>query len=798
MTKSWNVHPGKGAARMSVALILTALVAAPAVATTSPASDPGRGNDNPTLAVNLTGPNDWSPAMQFLDLTKTMRSWIGHRPGQWGGMSYGDLNRAGYLDDHGWPTAIPDELDRIGTIWAWSGQPEAAADRIGTYVVRYEGEGTLRIRGGGLTIASNEPGRIVFDKTNGNEWTMDIMETDPQGTGDYIRNISIVKEEYVALHEAGAVFNPEWLDTFADVRQIRLMDWNNTNNATIVSWDQRREPDDAIYTGGIPVELQVRVANEIGADPWFTIPHTADDDYIRQFATVVRDNLDPGLQARVEYSNEWWNWSFTQSRWLLSQSQQNWEQWSEAAYIHYYAKKATETALIWDDVFAEEADSRLVHVISGQSGNVGLTPQIFNPRHWRENEPDSYVDPKTVFDEYAITSYFGGSEVSNATLRAELLSRAAESIPDTNAWLRDRMLDPDYAGSNIPKAVDHFERHKAIVEPLGIDMVTYEGGQHVHHYFAVQGVSDEELTLLTDFMIQFVRSDEMGELYEVLWDEWAKIGDGPFMQFGEVGSAGTFGSWGLLWSLQDENPRASVLFERNATWEPWWETSAGDQYLRGTTTIADGTIGGTAKNDYLIGGDGDDVFHPGNGTDGVNGGGGVDRLVLPGTRAAHTVVIEGDGIRITGPSGSTFAVNIDEFVFDGNAVLSATEVLIQPVEVSDGDSGRSTGNDDSGQVVDDVDDEQLGGLDDDTGEPTAGRVGAIVERAVARETDDEDVTENDDDAVFGQVLSDTGAGGLGLGMIAAALVMAGYTLVAVRRDVRREGVGGRVGRHAAR
>ncbi|NJL31168.1 MAG: hypothetical protein HC898_05790 [Phycisphaerales bacterium] len=50
--------------------------------------------------------------------------------------------------------------------------------------------------------------RQKFDKTA--HWGMTIA-TDPQGVGDHVRDLTVVRQEHVALHEAGAVFNPEWL-----------------------------------------------------------------------------------------------------------------------------------------------------------------------------------------------------------------------------------------------------------------------------------------------------------------------------------------------------------------------------------------------------------------------------------------------------------------------------------------------------------------------------------------------------------------------------------------------------------
>ncbi|WP_198683968.1 hypothetical protein, partial [Aliidiomarina celeris] len=72
------------------------------------------GATNPSLAFNLSGVNHWGTGMQFIDITKTMMPWLGHIQGQWGGMTFEQLEAGGYLDENGWPTQIPDGIAAIG------------------------------------------------------------------------------------------------------------------------------------------------------------------------------------------------------------------------------------------------------------------------------------------------------------------------------------------------------------------------------------------------------------------------------------------------------------------------------------------------------------------------------------------------------------------------------------------------------------------------------------------------------------------------------------------------------------
>ncbi|WP_232520811.1 calcium-binding protein [Rhodobacter sp. CZR27] len=636
--------------------------------TSAPA--PAGGLANPTLAFNPSGVSDWGTNMPFIDLMDTARTWIGHLPNKWGGMSAAELQEGGFLDENGWVKKIPEGVTRVGTIWDWGSNPDAVADRKGVYVLTYEGEGTIN-PGLDARIISSEPGRIVFENMGGRSLTMDITSTDPNGTGDYIRDISIVAEEDQALHEAGAIFNPDWLALIDDARVLRFMDWGATNNSTVTAGDMPLLEAEGFWPAeeqGVPVEYMVALANETGADPWFCIPHGADAAYIRAYATYVRDHLDPGLTAHVEYSNEVWNWSFQQPHWLAAQAL---AEWGVGDAPGYHVKKAVETALIWQEVFGSEADARLENVLATQTVNTWLTQQLLSGGRWRSMEPDAWVDPTTVFDQLAVTTYFGGAETSNATLRAELLARIQDPDGDAAAWLAERLMDPEHPYS-IPQIGDYLQAQADLAHRYGLDLVAYEGGQHVHHSFAVQGLTEAELAVLTTFMAEFVRSDEMAMLYNELWQVWAEVGDGPFMQFGDVGASSRWGSWGLYNSLGDENPRAALLEMLNRNSLPWWEDAEGGaHYQQGV--ILEGTAGadlltGTDRIDYLIGGAGDDILIAGTGDDGLNGGEGTDRLVLSGNRADYRLAVEGAGYRLTGPDGSKFVIHIESFTFDDGQV----------------------------------------------------------------------------------------------------------------------------------
>jgi len=645
------------------------------------------GNSDPTLSFGLSGFNDWSVEFPFLDLMKQARPWFAFESSTWSSMEYAGLKAGGHLDENGWPTEIPEGMAGIRTIWAL---PEGARMGSGNYVLTYEGEGTIVIDG-----HTSSSGRIEFSKI-GQFW-MDITATDPNGTGDYIKNIRIVPAEYEALAYAGEIFNPDFLAVVDDARQVRFMDWMRTNGSTQSEWADRPQADDATWTGpgGVPLEIMVALANKVGAEPWFNIPHMATDEYIENFAAYVRDHLNPDLAANVEYSNETWNFSFGQYGWLAAQAEAEWGIAPGGdAWIQYSGMRATEAALIWDEVFGAEADTRVYNVIGVQAGWYGLAEAQINANLWQVKEPNSYVAPSSVFDAIAITNYFGGAHISDEALRNELMGQInahPNDIETVYDWLADRLLNRADIAWTIPYTASVWGQFRDLADSLGMDLVAYEGGSHEHHS-AFINLPEQDIAKLTAFYIGFSYSDQMAEVYQAAWNAWAAVSDGPFMQFGDVGTPSKWGSWGALRSLADTNPRAQMLFELNETSQSWFGDGGGTRYQQGViklaTRLTGETLTGTGKDDVLVGSDGNDTFIPGLGNDRINGGKGNDTYVL---ESSSPFILDESGVDLI-----TSSITRDLRTFTGIENLTLTGTLdvdgtgTDTVNVLRGNSGSNT------------------------------------------------------------------------------------------------------------
>ena len=67
-------------------------------------------------------------------------------------------------------------------------------------------------------------------------------------------------------------------------------------------------------------EAAIELCNIVGANMYLNIPGRADDNYIRQLATLVKNNLREDLAVYLEVGNEQWATNFVNGPWNLEQA----------------------------------------------------------------------------------------------------------------------------------------------------------------------------------------------------------------------------------------------------------------------------------------------------------------------------------------------------------------------------------------------------------------------------------------------------------------------------------------------
>ncbi|MBL4700018.1 MAG: hypothetical protein JKX85_02070 [Phycisphaeraceae bacterium] len=481
----------------------------------------------PKLGINLAGPADWNKEQPFVDVFRFSRQWISHKAGQkWG------KGPALELDEHGWVKRLEPMCSVDTPLCLIKGGHFPS----GKYTVLYQGKGKITFSNI-QKVLEQTPGRIVIqvDARRGGIW-LQIKEVDPL---DYIRNIRVIMPGFENKYQSNP-WRPDFLKRWAGFASLRFMDWMNTNNSSIVTWEDRPKITDASWTlqRGIPVEILCDLANRMSIDPWFCMPHQADDNYIRQFAITVKKHLDPKLKIYIEYSNETWNGMFEQNKYAgkmgqkLGLADKSWQ-----AAWKYTGYRSIQIFKIWEEVFGG-VDS-LVRVLATQAVNPYVSGQIVH-------QNDAYKHA----DALAIAPYMS-------------MNVSAKDADGIVALGLQGVLDR-LENESLPRAVKSMQKQKAFAHKLGLELICYEAGQHMVGIHG--GQNNQQLTQLFHAANLHPR---MGQIYQKYFKAWQNTDGGLMAMFSSVGGWSKWGSWGLMRYADDKpmsQPKMQATLEQLRAW----------------------------------------------------------------------------------------------------------------------------------------------------------------------------------------------------------------------------------------
>lgn len=484
-----------------------------------------------SLGINLAGPCDWNTELPFVDVFRMSRPWVSQQKGaSWG------KGPALELDSRGWVKKLAPDCWAESPLCTISGGHYPS----GEYTVLYDGEGKLDVSNA-ATVVSREPGKMMIkvDASKGG-FFLKLMSTNPD---KYVRNIRVIMPGFEGTYRENP-FHPVFLQRWKGVTCIRFMDWMHTNGSKIARWDDRPASEDATCSAkGVEVECMVDLANRLQADAWFCMPHLADDDYVRNFARVVKERLDPNRRVYIEYSNEVWNSQFEQTRYSCQKAKElgigpQDRPWEGGGM--YYARRSVEIFGIWQEVFGGR--QRLVRVLAWQSGNT----------HWMRKIVLPYQDAGRNADALAIAPYLGmfvPARENKSGLSADAVAR----------WTVEQALD--YMETKaLPQSVHAIEESKKVADEFGLKLVAYEGGQHM------VGIAGGENNDTVNRLFYAANAHKrMGDIYNKYFDAWARAGGDVFCYFSSVGNWSKWGSWGAL-QYYDEEPAKSPKFMSIMRW----------------------------------------------------------------------------------------------------------------------------------------------------------------------------------------------------------------------------------------
>jgi hypothetical protein len=409
----------------------------------------------------------------------------------------------------------------------------------GVYTCLYDGQGKIAFAYG-TQVVEESPGRIrVSVKADQNLLSLRITETNP---ADPVRNIRVILPGFEDTYQEQP-FHPDFLKRWAKFKVLRFMDMQCTNNSRQANWSDRPTP--AMQTqgseAGVALEYLIQLANTLHADPWFCLPHLASDDYVRNFAQMVKTQLDPNLSIYIEYSNECWNGIFAQAGYCRDKGKESGLSDNDyQAQLRYYSRRCVEIFKIWEEVFG--GHERLVRVLAAQSANPWTSGQVMD-----------FEEACKHADVLGIAPYFG-----NALGDPKTADEVAQ-------WTVDQVLDK--CAGYIAEGNKTIAEQARLAKDHGLRLVAYEAGQHLVGYGGA-----ENNQALEDLFHAANRHPRMKELYLDYLAGWKQNGGTLAVMFSSMGTYSKWGSWGLM-EYHGQSPsdapkyQATIQFiEANPKW----------------------------------------------------------------------------------------------------------------------------------------------------------------------------------------------------------------------------------------
>lgn len=533
------LHSRMGGITRAARVIVASTLALVCSSSCSPSSAPGEGSApgvptspprggrpgsvNAGLGYNLDLPGDWTNLPPFIDQVKNGRAPAGDCSD-----TDAECDPVAHLslDERGWVTTLDyaddPELAYEGVRWIINSSSERS-DIGERFVVTWEGTGRVGVDNA-LDVERDEAARRLTFTLQAGDTSLRVTDIDPEGTGDYVRNVRVFRAEFEDELEAGEVWNPEVLEFLAPFRSLRFMDWMESNALgkcsggptpgagcyAVVSpecgeggrclmpghWEERpttdgvsliassqfldvRAPELGTRVGGYPLETMIALANRLGADPHFNVPVDADDDYIESFARLLSRELDDGLTATIEYSNEVWNFGFPQADYANAKGRALWPD-EGTAWLQYMAGRANQMCGIIKGVFAGE-EGRVRCIIAPQTGWRQVAETVLDCPAWAADHPDGGPCSSNV-DAIGITGYFAGCLPENEPILGEWLDEGRAAALDLafeqlehGGLIEDCTEDGE---STLDATIDTYGFFAELARARGLELYAYESGSH--------------------------------------------------------------------------------------------------------------------------------------------------------------------------------------------------------------------------------------------------------------------------------------------------------------------------------
>jgi hypothetical protein len=472
---------------------------------------------------NLFGVNPGESPGLFADAVKEIRSWSDTRTGEtWKA-----------LDAHGYPVLKKEEAVFAGVL--------SEQHPTGTYVLEYRGQAdvNLAVRQGKtnrpLSAVSEKPGQKTYRLDSTDSVVISIQNSDPANP---VNNLHLWLP---GMADLKPTWHPGMVQDLKKFGTIRFMDMMRTNRSPQQSWKDRAVEQDLFECKrpkiGIPIEWLIDLCNQTQSNPWFCMPHQADDEYVRSFAKMVKTRLDPGLKVYVEYSNEMFNRSFSQFQYACEQGKAlNLLKPGESDAIagaRFHGKRTVDMLRIWRDVYGADKN-RVIGVITFIVGNDNKLGEV----------RASLEDYAKEIDAFATAMYPG------VGIGKMLKKPIQECTPDDLFEILFEDQKKRICGTVL-------KRGRELADEFKKPLLGYEGGQHLSFFGGK--VDEKDTAAFTALFDQCQASSRMEKFYIQMMNDWHEATDGVYLYYkwyGDVTGGYPFGMKPSHFCKDEDYPKA--------------------------------------------------------------------------------------------------------------------------------------------------------------------------------------------------------------------------------------------------
>jgi hypothetical protein len=462
------------------------------------------------MGINLASDVSWSTSKMWINVAKSARDWgYVDKPYQ--------PNLELKLSPQGYPLAD-------AGLWF-----EGYEYEPGVWQFSYQGSGEIDFAAGGklLTVQKGANDTVTGTFQRANKKSPDgllipvhlkLRKIDPNHPPS---NLKIVATGYDL--NSSAVYTQEFLDFIKPFKILRYMDLAQTNNSKIKTWSDRLKPN--APGRGVAYEDLIELSNITQKEAWLTLPHLADDDYIRQTARLFAQKYDPSLNLYLENSNELWNYQFSQTRDLrdsmIAKLIKEEGLSPEAAKLKIDQESLPQKAVVdrlchIANIFRQEFGTRQIKPV--------LAGQAANSRHLRkglEHLVATGQQESCQLEAIAIAPYLN-----------------TPSGPDFNPASVDEVfteLNKLYQEKVKLAIVEHAQ----LAQQYNLKLYAYEGGQHLNGENAL------------DVKTAAQNDPRMGKLLTDYFCFWQNSGGEDFVYFSSIDGNSKHGHWGLKTSVNE-------------------------------------------------------------------------------------------------------------------------------------------------------------------------------------------------------------------------------------------------------